>query len=251
MVLLTLARVSVFFDYPLYMMMFLSKAHNLNHLLRETIFRWWIDFADMHHIHNIFGFVIGVETMFHSFFHLLRWSLRSGDIQFLWTTATGISGLTAMLATPLIVCPMALPSFKKRLAFEVRKGLHYLSWLWAIALVYHAPSRIYWLIGTPALIYATDWLVGMFVRINIIDTVIFERYGERGIIAHFENPKGFDSIKTSYVYIMCPWISKYQWHAFSLFPYPSEPNHSMLCSSGPHSQIAPLRQGTQSQLPLA
>ena len=26
---------------------------------------------------------------------------------------------------------------------------------------------------------------------------------------HFENPKGFDSMKTSYVYIMCPWISKW------------------------------------------
>lgn len=139
------SRASAFFDYPLYMMMFLSKAHNLNNLLRNTIFRWWVDFGDMHHIHNIFGVVVGIETMSHSF-HILRWALRDGDIRLLTTTATGISGLTAMLATPLIVWPMALPSLKKRLRFEIRKGLHYLSWVWAIALLYHAPNRIYWLI---------------------------------------------------------------------------------------------------------
>ena len=206
MALLALARASAFFDYPLYMMMFLSKAHNLNNLLRNTIFRWWVDFGDMHHVHNIFGVVVGIETMSHSFFHILRWALRDDDIRLLTTTATGISGLTAMLATPLIVWPMALPSLKKRLRFEIRKGLHYLSWVWAIALLYHAPNRIYWLIGMPAVIYAADYAAGFFLRLNIVDTVIFERYGERGVVCHFENPKGFDCTKTSYVYIMCPWI---------------------------------------------
>lgn len=33
---------------------------------------------------------------------------------------------------------------------------------------------------------------------------------------------------------MCPWISKYQWHAFTIFPEPSKDDHTMLCigSSG-------------------
>eukprot|EP00984_Skeletonema_dohrnii_P018151 scaffold8410_cov77-Skeletonema_dohrnii-CCMP3373.AAC.1 len=47
-ILLALARCSAFFDYPLYMMLFLSKAHNLNNHLRRTLFREWIDFGDMH-----------------------------------------------------------------------------------------------------------------------------------------------------------------------------------------------------------
>eukprot|EP00984_Skeletonema_dohrnii_P036398 scaffold37322_cov139-Skeletonema_dohrnii-CCMP3373.AAC.1 len=47
-VLLTLARCSAFFDYPLYMMMFLSKCHNINNICRRTVLREWIDFADMH-----------------------------------------------------------------------------------------------------------------------------------------------------------------------------------------------------------
>ena len=47
---------------------------------------------------------------------------------------------------------------------------------------------------------------------------------------HFKNPKSWeDRSPTSYVLIMCPWISKYQWHAFTMFPDPSKENHSMLC----------------------
>jgi hypothetical protein len=45
--LLAIARCSAFFDYPLYMMMFLSKCHNLNNILRRTVLREFIDFADM------------------------------------------------------------------------------------------------------------------------------------------------------------------------------------------------------------
>eukprot|EP00984_Skeletonema_dohrnii_P008084 scaffold2958_cov162-Skeletonema_dohrnii-CCMP3373.AAC.4 len=76
-ILLALARCSAFFDYPLYMMLFLSKAHNLNNHLRRTLLREWIDFGDMHKVHKIFGIVVGIETMFHSFFHLLRWGLNN------------------------------------------------------------------------------------------------------------------------------------------------------------------------------
>eukprot|EP00984_Skeletonema_dohrnii_P023260 scaffold12346_cov73-Skeletonema_dohrnii-CCMP3373.AAC.1 len=86
-VLLTLARCSAFFDYPLYMMMFLSKCHNINNICRRTVLREWIDFADMHKVHKLFGVVVGIETMSHSFFHMLRWGLN-GDISLLWETNT-------------------------------------------------------------------------------------------------------------------------------------------------------------------
>ena len=182
MLLLALARCSAFFDYPLYMMLFLSKAHNINNALRRTALREWIDFADMHRIHHIFGVVVGVETMSHSFFHLLRWGLRGDDIQLLWQSRTGMSGLVACLATPLIVWPMALPWLKKRMSFELRKGLHYLSWAWALALVFHAPARIYWLIGIPSLVYLVDFVFGCLLRTHLIETVAFERYGETCIV---------------------------------------------------------------------
>jgi len=228
-ILLAIARCSAFFDYPLYMMLFLSKAHNLNNHLRRTLFREWIDFGDMHKVHKILGIVVGIETMFHSFFHLLRWGLNN-EMRLLWQTAAGITGLIAAAVTPLICWPMVVPFLKQHIRFEVRKGLHYLSIVWAIALLFHAPSKIPWLIGTASAVYVVDHIYGYFKRNNLIETAYFERYGENGVALHFKNPKSWeDRSPTSYVYIMCPWISKYQCHAFTMFPDPSKENHSMLC----------------------
>lgn len=228
-VLLALARCSAFFDYPLYMMMILTKCHNINNLLRRTVLREWIDFADMHKVHKTFGIVVGIETMSHSFFHMLRWGL-SQDINLLWETKTGITGLIAAFVTPLICWPMAIEYLKQRIKFEVRKGLHYLAVVWIIALMFHAPSRIYYLLGVPGAVYLMDYIFGYFVRNILIENVSFERYGDNGVALHFENPLSWEAQpKTSYVYVMCPWISKYQWHAFTMFPEPQKKNHTMLC----------------------
>jgi hypothetical protein len=169
-ILLALARCSVYFDYPLYMMMFFSKCHNINNICRRTVLREWIDFADMHKVHKIFGIVVGIETMFHSFFHMLRWGLNSDSI-LLWTTTTGITGLIAVITTPLICWPMVVPAIKERLAFEVRKGLHYLAIVWVVGLLFHASSMISYLIGIPALIYLMDYLVGYFVRNSLMEAL--------------------------------------------------------------------------------
>ena len=230
MVLLALARSLVFFDYPVFMMMFLTKCHNINNVFRRTIFREWIDFSDMHKVHKIFGVIVIVESTFHSFFHLLRWGINS-DIRLLWTSAPGISGMVAMTSVVLICIPMAVPAIKERLVYETRKGLHYLFIVWAIALMFHKPSmRYYVLIGIPALVYMVDFIFGYFVRNNLIENAFFERYGEKGIALYFQNPIQWEERpKTSYVYVMCPWISKYQWHAFTIFPEPAKPNHTMLC----------------------
>jgi len=179
-VFLAIARSSVYFDYPLYMMMFLSKAHNLNDICRRTILREWIDFGDMHKLHKLFGIVIGIETMSHSFFHMMRWGLN-GDMSLLWRTSTGITGLLAAVLIPFIVLPMAVPFLKKKVRYEVRKGLHYLSIIWAVALLFHAPTKIPFLIGIPALVYAVDYVLGYFWRNNLIENVFFERYGENGV----------------------------------------------------------------------
>eukprot|EP00984_Skeletonema_dohrnii_P013964 scaffold5849_cov120-Skeletonema_dohrnii-CCMP3373.AAC.1 len=125
---------------------------------------------------------------------------------------------------------MVVAALKQNMQFELRKGLHYLAVVWAMALLWHAPSRIYYLIGIPALIYVLDYFFGFFMRNTLIENAHFERYGENGVALHFKNPdKWGDKPKTSYVYIMCPWISKNQWHAFTMFPEPTKENHTMLC----------------------
>lgn len=122
MIFLTIARSSAWFNYPLYMLLFMSKANNLNHFLQKTALRCWINFSDYHKVHSLFGIVVGIESTSHSFFHILRWARRNNDIQLLWTHRTGITGLTALLVTPLIVLPMTVPFLKKMMTYEFRKG---------------------------------------------------------------------------------------------------------------------------------
>mmetsp|Transcript_14399 Transcript_14399/g.21596 ORF Transcript_14399/g.21596 Transcript_14399/m.21596 type:complete len:514 (+) Transcript_14399:3-1544(+) len=126
---------------------------------------------------------------------------------------------------------MVVPALKQNMQFELRKGLHYLAVVWAMALLWHAPSRIYYLIGIPALIYAVDYFFGFFIRNTLIENAHFERYCVHGGVSlYFKNPQNWgEKPKTSYVYIMCPWISKNQWHAFTMFPEPTKENHTMLC----------------------
>ena len=81
MIFLTIARASAWFSYPLYMLLFLSKANNLNNFLQTTAIRCWINFSDYHHVHSLFGIIVGFESMSHSFFHILRWARRNNDIQ--------------------------------------------------------------------------------------------------------------------------------------------------------------------------
>ena len=113
---------------------------------------------------------------------MLRWGLN-GTISLLWQTRTGIAGLIAASMTPLICWPMYVPALKRNIKFEVRKGLHYLSVVWAIALLWHAPNRIYYLIGIPTLIYAIDYLFGIFIRNTLIEDAHFERYGQSGVVS--------------------------------------------------------------------
>ena len=189
---------------------------------------------------------------FDRFFHLLRWARRNDDIQLLWTTRTGITGLVALIVTPLIVLPMSLPILKAKLSFELRKGeskgprnehiisslpedlttllvgIHYLAIVWAAALMAHAPERIFWMIGVPFLIYIADLIIG-YNKTHLIDNTLFERVGKDTVLVTFKTPDGMaKSSSSSFVYVMIPWISKYQWHAFSVYDS-KKPGHSQLC----------------------
>ena len=90
-------------------------------------------------------------------------------------------------------------------------GLHYfLSILWALCLMFHAPKRIFWLIGVPFAIYLVDTLVEFFSKTYLIENMYFECLSDGACLLTFDNPPGFGINNASYVYIMIPWISKFQ-----------------------------------------
>lgn len=228
LVLLAISRSSAYFCYPLMMMLFLSKANNLRTLLQRTPLSMFIPFYDLHHIHTLAGAIVGTDVMIHGTCHMIRWGLQN-NIEFIWTTHTGRSGVLAMAITPLITWPMLYPRFKKALSWEWRKGLHYLSIAWGFCAMFHAPQmHIIYLMGIPVVTYLLDYVIGYFWRTYLVESSTFKRL-ECGVELSFEHPPGFTSDGTGYVMVCVPWISKYQWHAFSLFAHPSKPNHSCVC----------------------
>lgn len=125
---------------------------------------------------------------------------------------------------------MSVPMLKKKVNFEWRKGLHYLSLLWGIALMFHAPQRIFWLIGAPFSIYIVDKIFKIFQTTHLVENAHFQRLGDTSCIISFKNPSGFEMQNTAYVYLMLPWLSRYQFHAFTVFPC-IKPGHSSICVS--------------------
>lgn len=136
--------------------------------------------------------------------------------------------MIAIGVTPLIILPMAVPYLRSRISFEWRKLMHYLCIVWAIALMCHAPQRIFWLIGVPFVIYVADKMVQVFSVTHLTESAYFQPLGDHSCIVSFENPPGFGRQNSAYVYLMLPWLSKYQFHAFTVFPC-SKPNHSSVC----------------------
>ena len=200
---LVLARTSAYFDYPLYLALFLSKAHNLRAYLARSYISEYVDLKDLHGLHSLAGGIVAFEVFWHSFWHLLRWGL-SGDIHLLWTHVTGVSGMIALAMTPLITVPMMFQHMRKCFAFERRKTLHYLSVIWALALCWHAPTQhIGFIMGSAVGIYLADYLYGLLTKITYVPTLRMRRLAS-AVEVEFENPNAsFES--GGYIYICLPW----------------------------------------------
>merc|ERR1712071_134000 len=159
----------------------------------------------------------------HVLFHLIRLGQRR-EWFILWDTRTGVTGLIAIFLTPLITWPMKIKCMKTRIRYEYRKASHYLSWVRGIAMIFHAPpTNIFWTVGAAFLIYVLDYLVGVNSGTFLLESTTFRRFST-GTLLSFENPKGFELHSASYVLIMLPWLGKYEWHAFSVFP---DPHHNL------------------------
>ena len=199
---LVFSRASAYFDYPLYVILFVSKARNLQHVLHDSYLREFIRLDKLHQLHAAAGCIVSVEVVWHSFWHFLRWGL-AGEIHFLWTTRTGVSGTLCLFLTTVIVLPMAVQWLRRCIPFEWRKGVHYLSIVWAVSLGLHAPSQHIGMIMSLALsIYLIDILFGFLMRTHHIKTLQFTRL-ESAVVMTWKDPSQFMNT----VSITCPCCS--------------------------------------------
>ena len=88
--------------------------------------------------------------------------------------------------------------------------------------------RIFYLIGVPLATYILDWLYGLLFASYHLPILQLVRNGKCVEIT-WKHPVGYVDNGSGYVYICLPWISKYEWHVFSVYAHPTKPNHSSIC----------------------
>jgi ferric-chelate reductase len=211
--------------YPLYIIMCLSMARNLRAWLQQTILAEYVPLTSLQNLHVWAGTWIGVVIMWHALWHLIRWGVQD-NLSFLFHTKTGVTGFISLIITPLLVWPMRLQWLRQKISFEVRKRIHYLSWVWAASIAFHAPEQhILYIVGISLLIYVMDWIYGVFMTTHVAPSARFVRL-ESVVMIRVSKPEGFQMKGSSgYCYICVPWISKYEWHAFSAFKDPVDTDY--------------------------
>ena len=185
-------------------------------------------YKDLHELHIYCGWTILFFSCIHTIFHLARWA-EQGNLYLAYTHFSGITGLIIILSCLLICVPMTL--FKDRIRYEIRKRMHYLFILFAFALCLHTPASAMpnggftaWIFGVLLAWYFLDTTYCYFFMTEKIKTTNF-RVLPSGVRMDMSVSKRFQKCgeQGGYVYVCLPWVSKNQWHAFSLFENPENP----------------------------
>ena len=173
------------------------------------------------------GITIAVMTLIHTVFHVLRWSER-GEADMLVKTSVGVTGAIAALTLIPIVGLMAMPArFKKKIRWETRKAAHMLCIVFGVVLCFHT-LRLAIFMGVIMGLYTIEKLIAHCILTHKIQSSHFRRLPS-GVQLTFKNPPGWRVDQTGYVNIAVPWISRYEWHPFSVYPHPIREGYSAVC----------------------
>jgi hypothetical protein len=228
LVMLALSRGSAYFMYPALGSIFLTKCHALNTWLSTTQISLRVPLVDLHNLHTATGIGIALMTFIHAVFHIARW-IRRGDMDLLVRSEVGVSGLIGVLTMAPIVALMKSKPLKMQVSWETRKTAHMLSLVMAAAMCWHTFRLCVFMIVILA-IYAADRGVRSFSMTHRIVDSQWHRL-ETGVQLTFKNPPGWDSSQLGYINVAVPWISKKQWHPFSVYSHPNLEGHSAVCIS--------------------
>ena len=171
------------------------------------------------------------QTGIHTAFHILRW-LSQGNLELLGTSAAGQTGLITIVVTPLITFPMMY--FKRRIRYEIRKGMHYLFYVFAIAMCFHVPPSaipnrgfLPYVLSICIGMYAIDTFYVHIFMCEKIETTAFSVLSS-GVRISMPVSERFQrnaaQIRNGFAYINLPWVTDKQWHPFSLFEDPNDPS---------------------------
>ena len=196
--------------------------------------------GDVHKVHVYCGWTILIDGTVHTAMHVARWADQGNLLQLLLHHPTGISGLVIVGSLLAICVPMIF--CVGRLRFELRKYLHYLFIPFALGLCFHAPPSAFpnggfglWIFSTLLILYLLDSSYCFFFLTERIETTQFDVL-PTGFGMTFKVSKAFQErgAQGGYCFVAFEWIDRLEWHAFSLFENPENPQERQLfaCVSG-------------------
>lgn len=230
---LSMSRMSAFSMYPVIVLVFLTKCKALHIIFSKTPLSMFLILNESHELHIYAGQYIAIDVWVHTYFHVMRWiEQKKGSL--MWRTQTGLSGLVVLAFVPIIAIPMVI--WKRKMRYEIRKGLHYLFYAFAIGMCFHVPTSAFpnggfiaGVAGGCITVYSLDAAYTYLCLTEKIETPAFQVLSSgvqitMSVSARFQKKLE----KGGFAYICLPWVDKFQWHAFSLFEDPTEPNKKQM-----------------------
>jgi hypothetical protein len=234
---LAISRITAYMMYPCVIVVFTSKAHCLRTWLWSTQLRLLFpSFPRLHDVHTRAGWLCLILTYLHSIFHIARWGVLE-TLEYLYNQQTGVTGFIGWMCLTLVCLPMGLEVVKKRIRYEVRKGLHIVCGIgFGVAAALHAPAtNVLKVYGVVVAIYVLDWFFANVVKTYHLHTCHFTRLTD-SVVLQFTNPPGFDHSQHGYVNVCVPFVSPYEWHAISVFPVDENTSALVIAKAGDWSR---------------
>jgi len=225
LILLLVSRCCAFSMYPVVILVMFTKYRATQTALNSTSFSVFLT-QKTHDLHVYCGWYILVGSVIHTISHCLRW-MKQGNMELLSTSRSGITGLIVIISTFLIVAPMTI--LKKIVKYEIRKLAHYFFWVFCIAMAFHAPIKElpqagYCCLVFPILIgwYCLDTAYAKIFMSERIDSVEYKAVKGGVELTMMVSDRFANKLNGGFGYVMAPWISKYQWHPFSIYQDPDD-----------------------------
>lgn len=188
-------------------------------------------YEDLHELHVFSGWVVLINSIAHAVFHLLRWASQ-GNLRLLGKHFSGVSGVVITVSLLFVCVPMLFA--KTSVRYEVRKMLHYFFVFFAVGLCFHAPTSAFPNGGFSTIMFAglivwwiLDYTYTFFFMTEKIESSLFHVV-PTGVQLTMRVSDRFRRHEGGYCYVNFPWISKSEWHAFSLFENPSRPEERQI-----------------------
>mmetsp|Transcript_2188 Transcript_2188/g.6891 ORF Transcript_2188/g.6891 Transcript_2188/m.6891 type:complete len:553 (-) Transcript_2188:85-1743(-) len=219
---------------------------NMLTALRRTFLRHVFPFDSNIAFHKLVGWWIAITGLAHALAHYLNYNTTGQPWTFGWTTLAGATGHIISIVMVFMYTTAYTPM--RRPFFNAFYFSHHLFIIFYGCLLAHGPRFWYYFIG-PGVLYVLERLLREFRGKK--DTVVLAVKSHPSNVIEIRMQKSRFSYKPGqYLFLNCPYISRFEWHPFTITSAPEQDFvsvHIRCCGDwtrGVENLIAPKRRGS-------